>query len=33
MILGLIHPSTGKYIEFSAPLPEYFSHLLEILPE
>ena len=31
-ILGFIHPSTGKYMEFTAPLPEYFEHLLEILP-
>lgn len=31
MILGFIHPTTNKYVEFSAPLPEYFAHLLEIL--
>ena len=31
MTIGLIHPSTGKYLEISAPLPEYFSHLLDIL--
>ena len=30
-ILGFVHPRTGKYMEFSAPLPEYFEHLLEIL--
>ena len=29
--LGFVHPSTGEYIETDAPLPEYFSHLLEIL--
>lgn len=29
--LGFIHPSTGEYIEVNAPLPEYFTHLLEIL--
>lgn len=29
--LGFIHPTTGKYVEVDAPLPEYFSHLLEIL--
>ena len=29
--LGFIHPATGKYVEVDAPLPEYFSHLLEIL--
>lgn len=27
-ILGFIHPTTGKYIEFQAPLPEYFTQLL-----
>ena len=31
-ILGFIHPTTGAYMEFTAPLPEYFEHLLEILP-
>lgn len=31
-ILGFIHPTTGEYMEFTAPLPEYFEHLLEILP-
>lgn len=30
-ILGFIHPSTGKYVEFFAPLPEYFTELLEKL--
>lgn len=30
-ILGVIHPSTGKYIEFDAPLPEYFEKLLNQL--
>jgi 23S rRNA pseudouridine1911/1915/1917 synthase len=30
-VLGFIHPSTGKYVEFSAPLPEYFTDLLEKL--
>lgn len=29
--LGFIHPSTNEYIETDAPLPEYFSHLLEIM--
>lgn len=29
--LGFIHPTTGKYIEVDAPLPEYFVHLLKIL--
>ena len=26
--LGFIHPVTGKYMEFEAPLPEYFEKLL-----
>ena len=30
-ILGIMHPSTGEYMEFNAPLPEYFSDLLERL--
>ena len=30
-VLGIIHPRTGKYMEFSAPLPEYFQKLLNIL--
>jgi 23S rRNA pseudouridine1911/1915/1917 synthase len=30
-VLGFIHPSTGRYVEFSAPLPEYFTDLLSKL--
>lgn len=30
-ILGITHPSTGKYMEFDAPLPDYFVSLLERL--
>ena len=30
-ILGFIHPETGEYMEFSAPLPEYFEKLLQKL--
>ena len=30
-ILGFIHPKTGEYIETTAPLPEYFEHLLQVL--
>ncbi|SEP88296.1 23S rRNA pseudouridine1911/1915/1917 synthase [Lachnospiraceae bacterium RM5] len=30
-ILGFNHPVTNEYMEFEAPIPEYFSHLLEIL--
>ena len=26
--LGFIHPATGQYVEFHAPLPEYFIELL-----
>lgn len=29
--LGFIHPSTGKYIEFESPLPEYFTRILNAL--
>ena len=29
--LGIIHPGTGEYMEFDAPLPEYFNALLERL--
>lgn len=28
MILGFVHPTTGNYMEFEAPLPEYFTQLL-----
>ncbi len=31
MILGFMHPSSGEYMEFEAPLPEYFAALLETL--
>lgn len=30
-ILGIRHPGTGEYMEFDAPLPEYFKKLLEKL--
>lgn len=30
-VLGFIHPVTKEYVEFSAPLPEYFEKLLEKL--
>ena len=32
MTLGFIHPVSGEYVETMAPLPDYFSHLLETLP-
>lgn len=31
MILGFVHPRTGAYMEFTAPLPEYFLKLLDKL--
>lgn len=31
MILGFDHPITGEYLEFEAPLPEYFEKLLKKL--
>lgn len=29
--LGFVHPATGEYLEFHAPLPEYFTAFLEYL--
>lgn len=31
MVLGFVHPKTGQYMEVQAPLPDYFSNLLNIL--
>ncbi len=31
MVIGFMHPSSGRYIEVAAPLPEYFEHLLHTL--
>lgn len=31
MTIGFVHPSLKKYMEFEAPLPEYFTKLLEVL--
>ena len=31
MVLGFQHPSTNEYVEFTAPLPEYFEELLRKL--
>ncbi|MCC8029096.1 MAG: RluA family pseudouridine synthase [Lachnospiraceae bacterium] len=28
MTIGFVHPSSGEYMEFSAPLPDYFEELL-----
>ena len=30
-ILGFVNPSTGAYVQFDAPLPEYFEELLKKL--
>ena len=32
-VLGIRHPRTGAYMEFTAPLPDYFAKLLRTLPE
>jgi 23S rRNA pseudouridine1911/1915/1917 synthase len=32
-VIGFTHPRTGEFMRFTAPLPEYFSHLLEIMPK
>ncbi len=31
MTLGFLHPADGRYMEFTAPLPEYFKNLLTML--
>lgn len=31
MVLGFLHPVSGNYMEFEAPLPDYFQKLLKIL--
>lgn len=30
-VFGFIHPTTGQYMEFEVPLPEYFENILEKL--
>lgn len=30
-VLGFLHPSSGEYMEFTAPMPAYFSELLQKL--
>ncbi len=30
-VLGFVHPTTGEYVEFDTPLPEYFKKLLDKL--
>lgn len=31
LILGFVHPSSGEYVEFTAPMPDYFTELLKRL--
>ena len=31
MTIGFVHPAKNEYMEFIAPLPDYFTHLLQIL--
>ena len=31
MVLGFIHPTTLEYVEYTAPLPPYFTDLLNAL--
>ena len=33
MVIGFVHPTTHEYMEFEAPLPEYFQNLLKKLPK
>ena len=33
MVIGFQHPSTGEYVEVTAPLPDYFERLLKVLPQ
>ncbi|MNI99545.1 Ribosomal large subunit pseudouridine synthase D [compost metagenome] len=30
-VLGFIHPGTGEYMEFAAPIPEDMEHVLHSL--
>ena len=30
-LLGFIHPTTGEYMEFESPIPEYFQRVINIL--
>lgn len=30
-VIGFIHPTSGEYLEFDAPLPDEFRHFLEVL--
>ena len=33
MVIGFVHPTTHEYMDFEAPLPEYFQNLLKKLPK
>ena len=30
-LIGFIHPRTGEYLEFEAPLPKYFTDFVQTL--
>ena len=30
-LIGFVHPTSGEYMEFNAPLPEYFNKLIDII--
>jgi len=32
-LLGFIHPTTGKYLEFSSPIPEQFQNIITHLDQ
>ena len=32
-VLGFVHPISGEYLEFRAPLPEYFTSFIKTLEE
>ena len=32
-VIGFIHPTTGEYMEFTSPLPDYFENFLQELKE
>ncbi len=32
MVIGFVHPATEAYVEVTAPLPDYFTRLLQVLP-
>lgn len=30
-LIGFVHPSTGEYMEFTAPMPDYFNKLINVI--